>query len=385
MSLFGSSKENTLLIDIASGSVAVSIINNQKDKVPEIEFSQRLTFDIGNENSQSIEARMLQALKNTLITASKVGVKNLKAKGHPTNIDKVLVSFTSLWFVPKLITRTIEDNKGIRLTQTHLNSLLKKEEEDFKKDLKEAYKEENEVFECEIIGVSANGYHLDNWINKLATSFEITFLLSGTTKGLVRNIEDLALSTFGIKKGIATHSITSILSKIISHSFPNIHSALLVDLSGETTTLLFIHEKVGQKKVMIPFGTASLIRKISENLILPIPIAESSLSLYIKDLLNEDSIKDLNKVFKEAEEEWALPQTLNPHTKEFGIPQNIFLITDTKYGDVGKVILKDIFPDKEIILLDCQNGFVKECIKNNGDNQTDGHLAILGAFSQMIF
>lgn len=385
MGFFSSSKnEKTLLIDIGSTSVAAAITHNVGKNSPVMEFSIRLPFSKGVEgDEQSIETKMLLTLREVLTLAFKGDDKTNNSK-HP-KINTVLVGLSSLWYTSKLQTKSIDDKDSIKLTPGKLKSLLDSEKQSFQVELKEVYKDTGEIFEADILGVSANGYRIENWLNKEASSFNITYLLSAAPKNLIDKIEDQIIATFGTKRGISINSINSLLSKLIFHSFKNIHSALLVDLSGDTTNLLFIHDGIAEKNKHLSFGISSLTRNISDNLLIPMPIAESSLALYTKGVLNTEAIEELDKVFSESEDEWSLHEALVSDDGSFTSPQNIFLVSDTPHVQVGKTILEDLFPDKEVIILDCQNGFLKECIKAEDGNTVDGHMAVLGTYSQFLY
>jgi hypothetical protein len=384
MGFFGSSKkEKTLLIDIGSTSVAAALTHNEDNKSPVMEFSIRLPFTKNVEgDEQSIETKMLLTLREVLALAFKGGrLSNYKYR----KVNTVLIGLSSLWYTSKLQTKTIDDKNSIKLTPGKLKNLLDSEKQSFQVELKEIYKDNAEIFEADILGVAANGYRIENWINKQAGSFDITYLLSAAPTNLINKIEDQIIGTFGTKRGISINSINSLLSKLIFHSFKNIHSALLVDLSGDTTNLLFIHDGIAEKNKHLSFGISSLTQNISDNLLLPMPVAESALSLYSKGVLSEEARIELDKVFNESEDEWSLHEALLSSDGSFTSPQNIFLVSDTPYASVGKTILKDLFPDKEIIILDCQNGFLKECIKAEDGNSADGHLAVLGTYSQFLY
>ena len=387
MSLFGSSKkENTLLIDIGSTSIACALTHNEKGESPIMDFSLRLPFSkhIPGEE-QSIEKQMLFTLKEILALTFQNGLKELSQKSRSKDINTVLIGLSSLWYTSKLETKTIEDKKGIKLTEGKLKDLIEEEKKGFMTDLKDIYKDAGEIFEADILGVSANGYRIDNWMGKEANSFELTYLLSAAPQNTIRKIEDQIIGTFGTKRGISINSINSLLSKLIFHNFKNIHSALLVDLSGDTSNLLFIHDGIAEKNKHLSFGISSLVQNIADNLLIPIPIAESYLSLYAKEVLNQESVEELDKVFSESEDEWSLHKALVADDGSFTSPQKIFLVSDTPYAVIGRTILKDLFPDKEIIILDCQNGFLKECIKSESGSSADGHLAVLGTYSQFLY
>jgi hypothetical protein len=383
MLFFGSNKkENTLLIDIGSTSVAAALTHNVKGKNPIMDFSVRLPFSKEVEgNDQSIETKMLLTLKEALLMA----VRNKSRNSSNHHINTVLIGLSSLWYTSKLQTKTIEDKNGIKLGESRIKELLSKEKEIFQKELKDFYKDGGDIFEADILGVSANGYRMENWLNREATSFDLTYLLSAAPEKLIRKIEDQVIGSFGTKRGLSINSINSLLAKLIFHSFKNIHSSLLVDLSGDTTNLLFIHDGVAEKNKHLSFGISSLVNNISENLLLPIQLAESSLSLYTKGILNDESMKEIEKVFSESEDEWSLHESLLKEDGSSIAPQSIFLVSDTPYANIGKTILKDLFPDKEVIILDCQNGFLKECIKSENGSGTDGHLAVLGTYSQFLY
>ncbi len=387
MGLFSSdTKENTLLIDISSSSVACALVHNKKGVEPEIDFALRESFqNIEGDQSENVEMRMLVVLRKILNTTFSKGQEIIKQKNRKGGVDVVIVGLSSLWYLSSLKTHEVGDKEGILLTTGAQRDILRSEQINFLEELKNVYKEESEIFESNIIGVSANGYRIENWTNKTATAFDITFLQAGAPKKLIRAIENEVIKTFGTKRGISVHSINSILSQLISHSYKNLHSAILVDISGDTTNILFIHDSVPEKVVLIPFGINSLVNKISENLTLPRVIAESMMSLYLKGDLKEESVKELDGVFLDARDEWDFNSIISKENSIYHSPQNIFLVSDTKYGEIGKTMLEDIFLDKEVIILDCKQGFIKECIKSDKENYLDGHLAILGTYSQFLY
>lgn len=375
-----------MILDVTSGSTGAALVHHTDDGLPEIVTRVRSPFFTeSNLTSDQLESAVLSSLDESLHTISS-RINLLTEKGYKGHIDRAVVTLSSPWVVSHLKTVIISRQNGFVLDEKMVRSVIAEEEELFQNKLTESFEEQSEIFESVITNLYLNGYETAVPIKEKVNQAEINFLLSATTKNLLKKIEALILKTVGIKRGVIIQSFMYAFYKVVSHSFQNLHSALLINVAPEITELLFIRHGYSALSVSLPIGPAILARSVAKDFGIPIELANSYLSLYVSNSFAEPTAKKIEGTLAKVKEEWKnLWHEMGegiPEGKD--VPYSVFLIVPIGYERLMKMILENLLSDRNIILLGETNTFTKELVKAEPDLLRDEKILVLSSFSNLL-
>ena len=133
------------------------------------------------------------------------------------------------------------------------------------------------------------------------------------------------------------------------------------------------------------FGPNLIVQAVADELSLPRPIAESYLTLFARNELDEATVTSLNSVLKGVEKRWQdLWQKMDESIPDDqGVPYSIFLVAPKGVEQLMKVFLTGVLPGKHIILLGETNTFTKELVTVE-EGMDDERLNILAGFSNLL-
>lgn len=383
MSFFGRKDESeiSLVIDISSGSTAGAIVRNFQNDLPSLISSIRTPFfSTGKPSRESIESAMLASLNNTLTAL--VG----SLSPEIGKINKTLLTFSSPWVESHLKTVIIDRETKFTFNERDLDKIMKEEQELFLAKANEEFKEECEIFESSVTNLYFNGYESQTLIKEKVNKVEVSFILSAISKDLLQMIEAQIMKIAHVKRGLVTHSFMYAFFKTLSHSFINLHSALLLNMTSELTDALFLRHGNSAFSASLPFGPNSIVRSVADRLGIQEPVAQSYLSIFASGAFDEATTNAVDSVLLEVEENWlTLWKNMGESIPEGkSLPYSIFLIAPTGFEKLMKTFLEGIFEKKNIILLGDTNAFTKEIVRLPSNSSSDENILILTAFSNLL-
>lgn len=370
--------EAILVIDIDSGSTGAATIRTHREGVPELVSSARNPFILPDRPTpESMKSAMLASLKLSLSeTVSKLG--------GPAHI--ALVTLSSPWLSTHQKTVVVENGKGFVFDRSMINKIIAEEAELFATMLKETFTEDSEIFEAAITNLYLNGYEVPGPMKEKVKKAEVSFILSATTKELLRNIEDEIIRAVGVKKGVMYQSFMFAFFKVLSHSYQNLHSALLINMSSEITDILFLRNGVSAHNATLPFGPTSVARTLSAKLAIPLEVAYSYLTVFASQEFDSETTSLIDQTLLAVEDEWKrLWQTMGesiPQGKD--VPYAVFLVVPRGFEAFVKTFLESVLPGRSIIVLGEGNAFSRQLVKTEPDEVFDEKFYILASFSNLI-
>jgi hypothetical protein len=382
----GDSGENTLVIDIGSGSAGASLVHTHEHGLPEILASARTSFVVANAPSgEALENALISALRNTLgALSSKTGL--LKERGFSASVSKALIALSSPWVTTHLKTVIIEREESFKLEESSIEAIIAEEKELFASKLKDSFESESEVFESALTNLYVNGYEAKGPPKDKVKKAEISFLLSAAEKDLLWKIENELIKSFGLKRGVAHQSFMYCYFKVLSHSFQSLHSALLINMTSEMTDVLFLRHGNSALSASLPFGPAHIAREVAAKLGIPQEIADSYLSVFATGSFDKVNTDAIDSVLLSVEDKWSkLWRSMGESIPEGGsVPYSIFLIAPSGYEKLMKTFLESVLPGKHIVVLGETNAFTKELVKAGADIAPDEALYLLSSFSNLL-
>ena len=331
--LFSSKKEKIVAIfDVGSGSVggALVCIPSGNKNLPTIIKSTRT--DIVNRKEIDFDLFL-----NDMILALGFSANNIYQSGLGAP-DEIVCVLASPWYLSE--TRMIKMSKESSFTFTKkiVNDLLSKEIEFLNKDFKEKYSgldnNSSEVIEHPIIGISLNGYQVDDPLGKRTKSIEMSMIISLCPKICLDKItETISKSFHNTPISFTSFMLSSYIS--VRDKYMNHDSYLLLDVGGEVTDIGIVYKGVLKQSLSFPFGRKTLYRNISSALNIELRDAVEIFNLYIKGNLSDKEKTKLLPVLESIGSSWnkSFKECINTLPRTLTIPNNIFLTIDSDVKD----------------------------------------------------
>ena len=384
MSLWFSGKKdfNILVVDISSGSTSGALVATSEGKVPRVltAFESEYNFKV-KDASFSPDKAMLTSLGGVLdFIVKKVSLMK------KVRVDKAVITFSSPWVDSYLKTVEIKKEEEFVFDKKFMLGVINEEKSIFQNSLKESFAEESEIFESAVMDLYMNGYPASEPKSEKVSEVEISFILSASTKDLLTKIEDQIIRTLALKKGVVMHSFMYVFYKVLSHSFNNLHSALLINMTTHITDVLFLRHNNLALNANLPFGPASIIEAVAGKLNIPREVASSYLTLFAEGALDKTTTESIDRILTENETVWRdmWSDVSQKIMQSAGVPYSIFLVTDPKFGKLMKTFLESVFPDKNIILIGDTNTFTRELVENSAKESKDERILLLSSFANLI-
>lgn len=384
MSLWFSGKKdfNILVVDISSGSTSGALVATSEGKVPRVltAFESEYNFKV-KDASFSPDKAMLTSLGGVLdFIVKKVSLMK------KVRVDKAVITFSSPWVDSYLKTVEIKKEEEFVFDKKFMLGVINEEKSIFQNSLKESFAEESEIFESAVMDLYMNGYPASEPKSEKVSEVEISFILSASTKDLLTKIEDQIIRTLALKKGVVMHSFMYVFYKVLSHSFNNLHSALLINMTTHITDVLFLRHNNLALNANLPFGPASIIEAVAGKLNIPREVASSYLTLFAEGALDKTTTESIDRILTENETVWRdmWSDVSQKIMQSAEVPYSIFLVTDPKFGKLMKTFLESVFPDKNIILIGDTNTFTRELVENSAKESKDERILLLSSFANLI-
>lgn len=321
-------KENIIAIfDIGSGSVGGAIVRipNDGKHIPTIIKSVRAEVISREElDFKTFTSDMLDALGSTarMLYDSKLGA--------PEEIHCVLAS---PWYLSETRVVKLAREHSFAFTQKIADELLEKEILSLKEDYDKKYgnvKTTPQVIEHNVMGVSLNGYLVDDPFGKRSRSVEMHLAISLSPKSVLDKIEKTISNTFHhIPVTFSSFVMSSYLAVREKYITPD--SYLLLDIGGEITDVAIITKGILKASLSFPFGKKTFFKYICTKLEIEERDAVELFNLYSTGTLSDRKKKKVEQLFQSIENSWgeafrACIGTL-PHTLR--LPSTIFLTADS--------------------------------------------------------
>lgn len=354
--LFSSKKEKLVAIfDIGSGSVGGALVKipSDKESLPTILKSTRT--DIVERDDLDFNLFLKDMILALGFTSR--NLYNTKI-GAPEEIICVLAS---PWYLSE--TRLIKMSKEHSFTFTTkvVNELLDKEIQALNSTYKNKYgdiESTPEVIEHPIVGVSLNGYHVDDPLGKKTRSIEMNMVISLSPKMCLDKIRDTISKNFHhTPLSFSSFMVTSFVS--VRDRYMNHDSYLLLDIGGEVTDVGIISKGVLKDSLSFPYGRKTFFRDICKKMKIEPRDAHEIFNLYNKGTLSAKESKKFLPVLLEAEGSWgkSFRECINTLPRTLTLPNVIFLTVDFDVKNWfvkvinGEEYIQSMVPNKKFTLV----------------------------------
>lgn len=334
-----------ILVDVGNGCITGGLCVFSKNEKPCFYYVTREFFTTEDKiDIKRFESDMINLLDNVILSITKNAWSHNYFKGKRKKISKILISFSSPWFLSKTKAIHLANDKEFVITKGFLDDLIKKEVDELETELKDEMENvELEIVEKSIIHSKINGYILNESIGKNTKKFDASLYLSVVGKNFIHKIFDnLHKHTHISFQKILFHTFPLVLFSVVRDNFTTNSSFLLMDVTGEITDITLVKDDMIEKTVSMPSGRNFILRQLSKKLSVTYEITESTLRLYSVGKLTEDMNSKVSEVLNEIEKEWAIyfENAILELAPDGKLPQEIFLTADNDMAHIFVEFLK---------------------------------------------
>jgi hypothetical protein len=391
--LFNKEEEHVIAVfDIGNGSIGCSFVQLSKHHLPHILYSHRepITF-IPRISSERLLETMLKLLKSVSNT-----VHHEAWKKYHKSVRSAHCIFSSPWYICETRILTIEKDKSFTITQNLIDTIIKKEEDEFIKALHEGKYEkvfgsDIHLLEKKVIHTRLNGYAVDDSIGKRSRLLELTFFSSFMSDSIIKGVEKI-LHTYFHFKTIEHHTYALASWCAIRDIFPAHKDFLFLDITSEITDVMLTEAGILSETISFPAGRSMILRKIVDELTVPPEVALSFLNLYNKKAVDKEFKEKMDDIIKSVQDLWykSFIETLTNIRKYRLIPKKIFITADADSAPIFLDILKrnistelnvpqDMF---DVVFLG--KNLVEPTVSSIDDQHTDAFIALESTFLNKI-
>lgn len=389
-------KESSILIDIGNGTITGSIVVFERNKKPLFVYIVRNFFSISEKlEAQKLEIEMNNLLEQTLESIMKKGFEGKYWQNNRKKINKVMISFSSPWFLSKTKTIEISNDKEFIITKNFLLDVLSKEIDIYKKELEVEHGWEYfEVVEKSIIHSKINGYVLDESVGKNTKNFNASLHISVVHNVFLDKVMDTVHKhTHLSKEKVHVNTFPLVTFSVLRDSFTKESDFMFMDITGEITDITLVKDDIIDKTVSIPSGKNFVVRQVAKNLSISTELAESAVKMFLNKKLDEQNTIKVSDILVATEKEWSiyLENALMELSPSLTLPSTLFLTIDKEYSDIYENFLKTPKMDqtnlfrKNLNLNRLDMNTLNSFYENQSGYILDEFIVILALFYKKIF
>lgn len=260
MSLFSKKTaiSTELIFDIESDSVGVTVVRYESGKAPRIVYSD--TLSVGRKahtDGDYLTHTMLKTLDLAAQTAS-TALSGLIEKQiiDRAKMDDIHVVLSSPWIISKLSCVEEKFEKETVIRRSTIAGLLEKERA-ASSELFAAG--DSAAVDTKLFEIKVNGYPVAEYEGKRATALEGTLVVAFASRKLLADIKS-AINRHFRSHGESFHSAIILRYIALRSAMPRHADFAWIQVHGELSDTLVVHEGACAVSGSLPFGTDSLAR-----------------------------------------------------------------------------------------------------------------------------
>ncbi|MEK7646568.1 MAG: hypothetical protein AAB381_02640 [Patescibacteria group bacterium] len=324
--LFSSKHDSqvTLVLDIQTSIVRAALVRFGNKTPPEFLYIHSIPLPFKpNVSSGYLVKITLRAITDVIQNIlQEVSVRNSTFPAQPLRIVHTHCILSSPWIVSRARTISLRLPKNTKVTKevvdTHVaverNELLKNDTENLS------------VVEEKIFDVRLNGYSVPSWEGRMTRELEISYVVSVAGTRIVKSLRELVQHATSTKQ-IDFHSSLLLQHIGIQKIMPDRSEYALIHVHGELTDIIVIKKHSCTFFGSYPLGTQGIIRKIARATKTDERTAESLLSLYMGDHLDDSHAQATQKIVSDISRGWIhdLEKLLSQSGTSPSLPENIII------------------------------------------------------------
>ncbi len=332
MGLFSSKKEKLVAIfDIGSGSVGGALVKISSDdkNLPMIIKSTRT--DIVDRSELDFNIFMKDMILALGFTSSSIYQSKL---GAP---DEIVCVLASPWYISETRLIKMSKERSFVFTKRIVDELLEKEISSLNEIYKNKYEDVEstpEGIEHPIVGVSLNGYRVDDPLGKRTRSIEMNMVISLSPKLFLDKIKETISKNFHHTpisfSSFMVSSFVAVRDRYMDHD-----SYLILDIGGEVTDIGIITKGVLKDSLSFPYGRKTFFREICKKMNIELRDAYELFNLYRNKTLSQKEESKLLPILEVIKKSWgkSFRECINTLPRILTLPNVIFLTIDEDVKD----------------------------------------------------
>jgi len=223
----------------------------------------------------------------------------------------------------------VEREEPIRINKSFFESIIKNEEENFKRRWNSS-----SFIEHNILKVELNGYYTQEPLNKMAKNIKIYFYMSMGTQKIIREVKSCILDGFG-GVPVVFKTFPFVSFSFLKESMNIKEDLVVVDMGGEITDVSLFKKDTIEEIVSFPKGKNFFLRKIASKFNTFPQEASSLFETYLRGHAEKNNAEKISIIIEDVKREWceSFKKALESISDSGPLPQNIFFIGDEAIGD----------------------------------------------------
>lgn len=260
-------------------------------------------------------------------------------------IDSIHYILSSPWVTSRSKIVQIDYDKDVEVTDKLVYGIIEAD----RKDLV-AKNEPDMVFvEQKIFDVQLNGYSLEKYQGKHARHLKISFAFTLSSEHIVKKIQGGVLQHLHIKKQYFHSAI--LLQYLSSRSVASDgEEYVVIHVHGEMTDMVVVKKGFSSYLASFPFGTSTLIRKVSHGMNTTYEMAGSTITMYMEKKLDDEEMKKVETALMPILKGWQseCTKTFSGIGEHVAIPRIIHLYSGGLFAPLFKKTLEEV--DYEVVI-----------------------------------
>lgn len=322
-SLFSNTKREdlTIIIDIQSGLVRGALVNYKVDG--SINILSVITESISTKNhivnSKHLTKRIIKLVTEIVRQLASIAGKN--------NIVDIHYILSSPWIMTELKTIKIDYKDEIVIDSTIVGNLVRDELN------KHSEKNDTRIIEKKIWEIKLNGYTMEDYEGKNAHSLEIALSYSVSPIEFLNILRSTVHNIVHIKNQ-HYHSALLMQYSAIRLMLDKKREYIYIHAHNELTDIVIVKNGLCKYLASFPFGTSTILRKISSNSSQSMEASDSLLSLYDENKLHDTEKVLTQKVIDPLMHTWSTLclKTFSNAFEFTNIPRTVYLSVHSHFN-----------------------------------------------------
>lgn len=332
-------EELSIVIDIQSGLVRGALVFNKVNENSII--LNVVTRDIVKKphtDNIFLVKKMLKALSEVIESLVEELNKKDPALGYSKKSVKAIhYILSSPWVLSRSKTISMTFEKSTEISEKFVLNLIEEE----RKKIEEKFNEINVIkdlpeksdlifIEQKIFEIKLNGYKVNSYNSKKVDSIDISFAATLSSKKLLKRISSIVNNNLHVRK-VQYHSALLLNFMAMRILVPEKDNFVSIHIHNELTDIVVVKKGLAANLSSFPFGTSTLLRRVSSALKESPESTESKLSLYIADKLETIEKENFKKVINPILNKWYqeyLKSVSHPDDDNF-LPKTVYMSAHT--------------------------------------------------------
>lgn len=318
--LFNKKDEHVLVLDIGSASVTGAFITLQNNNVVITASATSEIKVLPEVEPLRFEKEMEEALNRVLSMLKKI---------THTKPQHISVYLSSPWYTSQVRVAKISRKTPFVVTKKMLDDVVARELKAFEAETRkhtEGSQEELKTIESKLVGVTLNGYMVDDPVGVSARDLELSIFLSIAPMRTLSGIKKLVMD----KCSHASIDFGSFLGAAYIVLRDHLHQEqdyLFVDIGGEVTDVTLVRDGVPRRTVSFPRGRNFMLRSLSKGLNRSITESVSICRLYMEGKVEESLRASCEKILTNTKNEWleSFQEAIFSVSNELSLPDTLCL------------------------------------------------------------